>query len=360
MELLPHPVAMGTVMAEMKVKTFSHTAVGLALILVMGLVGVKATAQTAEGEGILGLFVPVGTISDGSSAYAEQLRAYRLVNMLMRLGLPAFWIAEPFEYEDGMLPRGSFWVPAPDGTPSVAALAQELADRLGVPYTIVYARRFASGEPRISAFRLRPVSVAVYQGDRTYSGAADIASSLELVGVYPRYVTDIEIRRGALDDYDILVMPGGAQDVQSYALGPAGKANIRSFVESGGGYLGICAGAYLASAPQFELNLVDAPSQGRGVIGTWIAVRQRPGSHPLFRGYDDMISDLYYGGGPNFVSDHRAIAVLEGVPQSWKPGLQGLAAVIEDTCGSGCAALVESSSRHCCSRMHIRPGVIAR
>ncbi|MGB4008478.1 MAG: hypothetical protein WBL79_07740, partial [Bacillota bacterium] len=148
---MPHPVAMGTVMAEMNVKTFSHTVVGLALIVVMGLVGVKATAQTAEGEGILGLFVPVGTISDGSSAYAEQLRAYRLVNMLMRLGLPAFWIAEPFEYEDDMLPRGSFWVPAPDGTPSVAALAQELADRLGVPYTIVYARRFASGEPRISA-----------------------------------------------------------------------------------------------------------------------------------------------------------------------------------------------------------------
>ncbi|MFA7634925.1 MAG: BPL-N domain-containing protein [Bacillota bacterium] len=316
-------------------RTLSCIAVGLTLVMVLGAAGTSVAAETAESGRISGLLLPVGAIADGFPAYAGQLRACRLVNIFMRLGLPAFWIAEPFEYGDDTIPSGSFWVPMPDSTPGLARLAKDLAGRMEVPYTTIHAGRGTGVTSQIRAFRLKPVRVAVYQGDRTYSGASDVASSLELVGAYPRYVTDAEIRRGALGGYDIFVMPGGAQDVQSYALGPVGKAHIRSFVESGGGYIGICAGAYLASTSRFELNLVDAPSEGRGVVGTRIAIRQRSDRHPLFWGYDDVIFDLYYGGGPNFVADHRAIAVLNGVPPFWKSSLEGSAPFIEDTCGKG-------------------------
>lgn len=43
---------------------------------------------------------------------------------------------------------------------------------------------------------------------------------------------------------DIFVMPGGADRPYAKALNGPGNRNIRTFVEGGGTYLGICAGAY--------------------------------------------------------------------------------------------------------------------
>jgi glutamine amidotransferase-like uncharacterized protein len=48
-------------------------------------------------------------------------------------------------------------------------------------------------------------------------------------------------------DYDVLIVPGGIAGLYQKLLGEKGTASIRDFVASGGGYLGLCAGAYLAS-----------------------------------------------------------------------------------------------------------------
>lgn len=48
----------------------------------------------------------------------------------------------------------------------------------------------------------------------------------------------------ALRDCDLFVMPGGADLPYCHALNGAGNARIRAYVEAGGTYLGICAGAY--------------------------------------------------------------------------------------------------------------------
>ncbi len=48
------------------------------------------------------------------------------------------------------------------------------------------------------------------------------------------------------DMTDLFVMPGGADLPYCRKLNGAGNANIRSFVENGGTYLGVCAGAYFA------------------------------------------------------------------------------------------------------------------
>ena len=47
-------------------------------------------------------------------------------------------------------------------------------------------------------------------------------------------------------DRDVFVMPGGADLPYCKKLNGLGNKNIRSFVENGGTYLGICAGAYYA------------------------------------------------------------------------------------------------------------------
>ena len=55
-----------------------------------------------------------------------------------------------------------------------------------------------------------------------------------------------DIQNGALDHVQILVMPGGADLYNCEKLDGRGNALIRTFVENGGVYLGICAGAYYA------------------------------------------------------------------------------------------------------------------
>jgi hypothetical protein len=58
--------------------------------------------------------------------------------------------------------------------------------------------------------------------------------------------------------YDVLIMPGGSAKQQSRELGAPGRREIVRFVERGGGYVGICAGAFLACAfhaPERSLKL---------------------------------------------------------------------------------------------------------
>lgn len=45
---------------------------------------------------------------------------------------------------------------------------------------------------------------------------------------------------------DVVVFPGGTGGGQAKGLGEAGLKNVREYVKQGGGYVGICAGAYLA------------------------------------------------------------------------------------------------------------------
>jgi biotin--protein ligase len=58
-----------------------------------------------------------------------------------------------------------------------------------------------------------------------------------------------ELKGGAwTQDAALLVMPGGADIPYTKYLSGDGTTKIREFVEKGGSYLGICAGAYFASA----------------------------------------------------------------------------------------------------------------
>lgn len=56
-----------------------------------------------------------------------------------------------------------------------------------------------------------------------------------------------DIRRGVLDSFDALLVPGGSASMESRSMGAEAHAEVRRFVSSGGIYMGVCAGAYLAS-----------------------------------------------------------------------------------------------------------------
>lgn len=59
-------------------------------------------------------------------------------------------------------------------------------------------------------------------------------------------VTPSSVRSGALGSARALLVTGGRGSRQGRALGEEGREAIRRFVREGGGYVGICAGSYLA------------------------------------------------------------------------------------------------------------------
>ena len=54
-----------------------------------------------------------------------------------------------------------------------------------------------------------------------------------------------DLREKKLDDFDLIVMPGGSSASQMRSMKPEGVEILRDFVRNGGSYLGICAGCHI-------------------------------------------------------------------------------------------------------------------
>jgi glutamine amidotransferase-like uncharacterized protein len=68
-----------------------------------------------------------------------------------------------------------------------------------------------------------------------------------------------DIRAGKLKDFKVVVLPGGSGSKQGNTLGDEGREKIRAFVKDGGGYIGVCAGAYLATNDyDWSLHILNA------------------------------------------------------------------------------------------------------
>ena len=77
------------------------------------------------------------------------------------------------------------------------------------------------------------------------------------------FLDEFDVISGELAHYDCFVLPGGDPFQVADGLGEEGLSQVKSFVEGGGTYLGVCAGTYLAISfcenPMPWLNLVDVP-----------------------------------------------------------------------------------------------------
>lgn len=121
-------------------------------------------------------------------------------------------------------------------------------------------------------------------------------------------ITSEEIRRGRLDGFDVLIMPGGSGSKQAERLQASGREKIREFVRSGGGYVGICAGSYLASSHyDWSLGLINARVWDRAHWargGGEVSIRMTdPGWQLLGRGGSIPV---HYNQGPLMVPDDES------------------------------------------------------
>jgi len=92
-----------------------------------------------------------------------------------------------------------------------------------------------------------------------------------------------EIRAGALGRYGMLFVPGGWASAKLRTLGEKGQAEIRSFVENGGSYLGICGGAGLATHNDMGLLSVTRKSTEERVPSFSGPVRLSLSTHVIWK-----------------------------------------------------------------------------
>ncbi|MHC5542078.1 BPL-N domain-containing protein [Singulisphaera rosea] len=86
-----------------------------------------------------------------------------------------------------------------------------------------------------------------------------------------------EIRAGDLASYDVVLFPGGRATGQLHALGNEGRDGVRRFVAGGGGFVGICAGGFLATQRYLDLANVEVLTGDRIIPGVGLRSIQARG-----------------------------------------------------------------------------------
>lgn len=122
-----------------------------------------------------------------------------------------------------------------------------------------------TGEPDDLIFRAEDdsrIAVAIFVGPGV--GGSGPFSIDEMLKTLPdrfesRLIGPEEVRNGTLDQFDVVVFPGGSGSRQAEGIGEKGRTRVREFVSAGGGYVGICAGCYLACENfSWSLKILDA------------------------------------------------------------------------------------------------------
>ena len=122
-------------------------------------------------------------------------------------------------------------------------------------------------------------------------------------GFEVRKVTPLEIRQGVLTNLQVLIMPGGSGKKQATNLETSGVDAIREFVRKGGGYVGFCAGSYLASCQYpYSLHIINSRvvdrehwNRGTGTVSLKFTAKGRE-----LLGHPEAEVEVFYGQGPLF------------------------------------------------------------
>lgn len=175
--------------------------------------------------------------------------------------------------------------------------------------------------------------VLVYKGtgackDGCAEAAAEIPASLKF---RVRYVSPKEITPELFDGASIWVQPGGNAIKAAKAMSEVRLRYIRNFVRKGGGYVGFCAGAFLADETVDDDGMVE----GLGLLsfGTWdYPVYSNEGWGTLVWIFaNNALRQVFFNGGASFYINHKT----KNVKVLATYGREGLPATVQTTFGKG-------------------------
>lgn len=125
--------------------------------------------------------------------------------------------------------------------------------------------------------------VAIYAGRGTWEDSVRAAQNMfRWMNLTVELVSAEFINDNGLEGFRILCVPGGSMYDYAQDISSKGKENMRAFVRDGGGYVGICGGAYFAA----ESLLAKQPTgyDATGIV-CWRSYWSHRRNHALPRPY---------------------------------------------------------------------------
>lgn len=109
--------------------------------------------------------------------------------------------------------------------------------------------------------KTRPLKVAIFDGKGAPNDGIENVSG-RIKSIPEATVIRVKAEEWAtidLNQFDVVAFSGGSGSQQAEAIGEAGRNNVREFIRGGGGYVGVCAGAYLACSNfKWGLGILNA------------------------------------------------------------------------------------------------------
>lgn len=155
-------------------------------------------------------------------------------------------------------------------------------------------------------------TIAIYSDQGVWEESVKAAKKMfQWMDYEVKLINSDYINKKGLNNFKTLCIPGG--DMYQYAqdISSKGKDHIRNFISNGGGYIGICGGAYFASEkviwqenelPMTPLGLFSGTAKGpiyEIVIYpdyTMCKVNIIDSTHPVTKSEPDSVWVLYYWG----------------------------------------------------------------
>jgi glutamine amidotransferase-like uncharacterized protein len=189
--------------------------------------------------------------------------------MVALLAAYRFWHHEAFE----PLPHPALGQPSPALKPPEPPPVEPLSAAESHEFSLTAKARWPApgAEARElvqslakSAAVVRPLHVGIFNERSCCDEPEPLFRILDAIPSCTRELLsaeNIQSQSDRLARFDVLIFPGGRAHKQADALGESARRAIKDFIRSGGGYVGICAGGFLASA-QYDWSL--------GVVNTRI------------------------------------------------------------------------------------------
>ena len=208
------------------------------------------------------------------------------------------------------------------------------------------------------------LEVAIYSEEATWlEGIISLEHFLDWKGLSHQRISSDDINNGILTEgFKVVIFPGGYAYDYKVDLNAKGEKNIKAFINNGGGYLGICAGAFLATASvlwegikyNYPLDLFQGTAIGSikeiqpwdGYKMTTISLNK---NNEINKFQKEKLKTLYYGGPYFEPSLNQAVDTIA----TWDEYLNKLA-IISFKYGSGNVIL--SAPHPEIEENHIRDG----
>lgn len=184
------------------------------------------------------------------------------------------------------------------------------------------------------------IKILIYNGEGTMDSSVEgLERSLNEINYqntssyYFNYSTTSLINSKTLSGYDIVIIPGGNAHIYIKS-DYIDVDSVKQFIQEGNGYIGICAGSYVAS------NTVNGYYSAWGLTDVNSTVIDYEGSLSLsFTSFgskalnESEIENIHMENGPAMYSNNFEVIMANYADNS--TGCQNYAAIVGDTYGSG-------------------------